>query len=668
PYIDKNIAATRQAYGLENTDITEYPAATTAKPSELTADAEVLPGIRLIDPTVIGPTFEQLQQVRGFYSFPTDLDVDRYKIKDKNNDTVIAVREVQVDRLPAGQRNWNNDHTVYTHGYGVVAANGNQRATDGTPVFTEKDLPPTGQLGDYEPRIYFGEQSPDYSIVGAPKGASPVELDTPEGKSGGDPTLNTYEGKGGVKVGSFFNRLLYATKFRDANILLSSRVNADSKILYDRSPRERVEKAAPWLTPDGDPYPAIVDGQVVWIVDGYTTSDNYPYSEKVGLDTSTRDTTTGRGTIAQQPSEKINYIRNSVKAVVNAYDGSVELYAWDESDPVLKTWMKAFPGTVKPKSDISPALMSHLRYPEDMFKVQRDLLAKYHVQDSGTWYQNSDLWRVPDDPTAVSSGGDSSTHISQPPFYLSLRMPGQTEPQFSLTSVYVPNGERENLTAFMAVDSEATSPDYGKFRILRLPGNLQIPGPGQVYNKFQTDESIRQALLPINQPNSGARAEYGNLLTLPLGGGLLYVQPVYSSRTSGPGSYPVLRYVLVSFGDGVAYGSTLQEALTKVFKTSVDTGENPPGTTTPPPNQQSPTVKQALADAQAAYAAAQDALKKGDLAGYQQNVDKMKAALDRAVAAGATVTPTPKPSGSPSTPAAPPASTTPSSPPSSPTG
>jgi uncharacterized membrane protein (UPF0182 family) len=670
PYITKNIEATRQAYGLEGTEVINYNAKTTATPSELLQDTEVLPGIRLIDPSVVGPTFEQLQQVRGFYSFPTDLDVDRYKVGTKTNDTVIAVREVQIDRLPAGQRNWNNDHTVYTHGYGVVAANGNQRAADGTPVWTEKDLPPTGDLGDYEPRIYFGEQSPEYSIVGGPNGGQPVELDTPEGKSGGDPTLNTYQGKGGVPVGSFFNRLLYATKFRDANILLSSRVNTDSKILYDRSPRERVEKAAPWLTPDGDPYPAIVDGQVVWIVDGYTTSSNYPYSEKVALDDSTRDTTTGRGTIAQQPSEQINYIRNSVKAVVNAYDGSVQLYAWDENDPVLKTWMKAFPDTVKPRADISPQLMSHLRYPEDMFKVQRDLLAKYHVTDSTTWYQNSDLWRVPADPTAVSSAGDSSTQSNQPPFYLSLRMPDQTEPKFSLTSVYVPNAERENLTAFMAVDSEATSPDYGKFRILRLPGNVQIPGPGQVFNKFQTDDGIRTALLPINQPTSGARAQFGNLLTLPLGGGLLYVQPVYSVRTSGPGSYPVLRYVLVSFGDRVAFGATLQEALTKVFNTSVDTGEEPGGVKTPPATSQNQTVKQALAEADAAYTAAQDALKKGDLAGYQENVNKMKAALDKAAAASNAVPPTTTPTPAPTTnPSSPPASTTPpSSPPSSPTG
>ncbi len=667
-YITKNIEATRQAYGLEKTKVINYDAETTAKPAQLSADAELLPGIRLIDPSVVGPTFEQLQQVRGFYSFPTDLDVDRYKIDGTVRDTVIAVREVQVDRLPAGQRNWNNDHTVYTHGYGVVAANGNQKENDGSPVWSSKDLPPTGDLGKYEPRIYFGEQSPDYSIVGAPKGGQAVELDTPEGKNGGDPTLNTYAGKGGVPLGSFFNKLLYATKFRDANILLSSRVNSDSKILYDRNPRERVEKAAPWLTPDGDPYPAVVDGQVVWIVDGYTTSANYPYSQKVALDDTTRDTTTGRGSIAQQPSEEINYIRNSVKAVVNAYDGSVSLYAWDENDPLLKTWMKAFPGTVKPRSEISPELMSHLRYPEDIFKVQRDLLAKYHVQDSTTWYQNSDLWRVPADPTAGASTADSSVQ-KQPPFYLSLRMPDQTDPKFSLTSVYVPNAERENLTAFMAVDSEASSPDYGQFRILRLPGNVQIPGPGQVANKFQTDETIRTVLLPLNQPSSGARAQFGNLLTLPLGEGLLYVQPVYSVRTSGPGSYPVLRYVLVGFGDRVAYGASLADALGKVFNTDVETEENPnkPPTQTPPANQ---TIKQALAEAQTAYDNAQLALKRGDLAGYQSQVNKMKAALDRAVAAGNQTTPTttpnptttPSPTGTPTTP------TVPASPPTSPTG
>ena len=642
-YIEKNIAATRQAYSLEKTKVTPYSAKTTATAGQLKGDAELLPGIRLLDPSVVAPTFEQLQQVRGFYSFPAVLDVDRYKIKNDVRDTVIAVREVQVDRLPANQRNWNNDHAVYTHGFGVLAANGNQYDSFGAPVWSSSGLPPTGELGTYEPRIYFGEQSPDYSIVGAAKGSAPVEYDTPEGEKGGDPNLSTYGGDGGVKVGSFFRKLLFATKFRDANIMLSGRVNQDSQILFDRSPRERVEKAAPWLTVDGNPYPAVVDGRIKWIVDGYTTTSHYPYSERVSLEESTRDTTTGRGQIAQQASEEINYIRNSVKAVVDAYDGSVDLYQWDVNDPLLKTWMKAFPGSVKPRADISPGLMAHLRYPEDMFKVQRDLVAKYHVTDPTTWYQNSELWRVPADPTVPSSA--DSPGRKQPPFYLSLRMPDQTEPRFSLTSVFVPNGERENLTAFMAVDGEASSPDYGQIRVLQLVGAQQIPGPSQVENKFQTDDSIRTALLPLNQPTSGTRAQFGNLLTLPLGGGLLYVEPVYTVRTSGTGSYPLLRYVLVGFGDKVAYGANLQEALDKVFSgdSGADTGENTKPTKRTEPNQ---TVKQALAEAQQAFVQADAALKKGDLAAYQAAMQKAKAAVDRAATANTTqptTTPTPTP-------------------------
>jgi uncharacterized protein len=662
PYIEKNIASTRQAYGLENAKITDYRATTNTSPNQLSQESAVLPGIRLMDPSVVGPAFEQLQQVRGFYAFPSVLDVDRYKIKNEMRDTVIAVREVQVDRLPAGQRNWNNDHTVYTHGFGVVAANGNE-SVGGSPVWSSKEIPPTGELGTYEPRIYFGEQSPDYSVVGAPEGSAPVELDTPEGKSGGSPNLSTYQGGGGVEVGGFFHRLLFATKFRDANILLSGRVNSDSKILFDRTPRERVEKAAPWLTVDGDPYPAVVDGRVKWIVDGYTTTSHYPYSQRVSLDESTRDTTTGRGQIAQQASEDINYIRNSVKAVVDAYDGSVDLYEWDKTDPLLKTWMKAFPGSVKPREDISPGLMAHLRYPEDMFKVQRDLLAKYHVQDPQTWYQNSDLWRVPADPT-VGAASDAVAR-KQPPFYLSLRMPDQTAPNFSLTSVYVPNAERENLTGFLAVDAEASSKDYGQIRILRLPGNLQIPGPSQVANKFQTDDSIRAVLLPLNQPNSGARAQFGNLLTLPLGGGLLYVQPVYSVKTGGAGSYPLLRYVLVGFGDNVAWGQTLQEGLDKVFKgqSGAKTGEDPNDNkpNNPPANQ---TVQQALKEAQDAFTRADAALRKGDLATYQSEIAKAKAAIDRATQASSQPTPTPTPTPA-QTPSAP---TTPGGTPSSPTG
>jgi len=644
PYITKNIAATRQAYGLEKVKVENYAATSTTSANQLAKDAEVLPGIRLIDPSVVGPTWEQLQQVRGFYAFPAVLDVDRYKIGKDLRDTVIGVREVQLSGLPQGQRNWNNEHTVYTHGFGVVSADGNKRNADGEPVWSSQDIPPKGDLGNYEPRIYFGEQSPEFSIVGGNAG-SPVELDTPEGSASDSPRMFNYAGKGGVPVGNFFNQLLYATKFRDANVLLSGRVTDTSKILYDRHPRDRVEKAAPWLTVDGDPYPAVVDGRVVWILDGYTTSANYPYSQKVSLEDSTSDALTPRGAVAAQASEDINYIRNSVKAVVDAYDGTVDLYGWDESDPLLKTWMKAFPGSVKPRSEISPGLMSHLRYPEDMFKVQRDLLAKYHVTNPGTWYSNSDLWRVPVDPT---QGGTGENARKQPPFYLSLRMPDQTESTFSLTSVYVPN-QRDNLASFLAVDAEASSKDYGQFRILRLPDTNQIDGPGQVANQFQTNETIRAALLPFTQQTSGARAEFGNLLTLPIGGGLLYVQPVYSTRAAASGAYPVLRFVLVGFGDKVAFGNTLQEALDKVF--AGDSGaetEEKPGDQTPPTQGTNQTLKQALAEANAAFLEADAALKSGNLAGYQAAMNKARAAMQRAVAA-ANATPTPTATPNPTT-------------------
>lgn len=660
PYITKNITATRQAYGIENVKVDNYAATTTTSPNQLAKDAEVLPGIRLIDPSVVGPAFEQLQQVRGFYAFPPVLDVDRYKIGNDIRDTVIGVREVQISGLPQGQRNWNNDHTVYTHGFGVVAADGNKRDAEGEPVWSSQDIPPKGQLGTYEPRIYFGEQSPDYSIVGGNK-AAPVELDTPEGSATDQPKMFNYEGKGGVPVGSFFNQLLFATKFRDLNVMLSGRVTDSSKILFDRHPRDRVEKAAPWLTVDGDPYPAVVDGRVVWILDGYTTSANYPYSQKVSLEDSTDDALTDRGAVAVQASEDINYIRNSVKAVVDAYDGSVDLYGWDESDPLLKTWAKAFPGTVKPRSEISPGLMAHLRYPEDMFKVQRDLLAKYHVTNPGTWYSNSDLWRVPVDPTQGSAAENAR---KQPPFYLSLRMPDQTVPRFSLTSVYVPN-QRDNLASFLAVDAEASSEDYGQFRILRLPDTNQIDGPGQVANQFQTNEQIRQALLPYTGPTSGARAEYGNLLTLPVGGGLLYVQPVYSSRAAASGSYPVLRFVLVGFGNKVAFGTTLQEALDKVF--SGDAGVDDPSDPKPKPNPEDQTVKAALAEAQAAFVEADAALKKGDLAGYQAAIRKAQAAIARATSVNNATPPptqgTPNPTATPTG-----GGTTPTTPPSTPPG
>ncbi len=630
-YIQRNIDATREAFGVADAEVQTYEAKTDVTEGQLANDAETLPGVRLIDPAIVGETFEQLQQVRGFYTFETPLDVDRYKVGNETRDAVVSVREVNLDGVPADQRNWNNDHTVYTHGHGIVAAYGNRRTSEGSPEWLQGGIPSQGELGKYEARIYFGEMSPPYSIVGAPRDTEPVELDVPGG-TGDAQTTNTYQGAGGVPVGSFVNRLLYATKYQDFNILLNqSRINPASKILYDRHPRERVQKVAPWLDLDSDPYPAVVDGRVKWIIDGYTMSDNYPMSQRQLLDDATSTSLTPQPAIVGQPSERLNYVRNSVKATVDAYDGSVSLYAWDESDPILKTWMKAFPDTVKSKSEMPRALLDHVRYPEDLMKIQREVLGQYHVTKAGPFYQGTERWRVPADPTRENS-------TKQPAYYLSVRMPGEQDPEFSLTSTYI-YFNRENLAAFVAVNADARSPDYGKIRVLQLADKTQIDGPSQIANKLDSDTTVADAMLPLTRGES--RAVKGNLLTLPVGGGLLYVQPVYVQR-AGDASYPLLRLVLASFGGRTGVGSTLREALDEVFQgdAGADTGEGGTGTQPPPPGGPPPqappisgAVAKALEDANAAFAKADEALKEGDLQGYADAVAEAKAAVAAAEAA-----------------------------------
>jgi len=662
PYIAKNIAATRSAYDIAGTKVTPYDATQTLSKSQLLADAQSIPGIRLLDPSLADDAFTQLQQVKAYYSVAPVLDVDRYMIDGRERDIVIAAREMDLSGLPDGQRNWANEHTVYTHGYGVIAAYGNQRdtnnnlviANEGKPVWAETDIPPQGDLTNmfpphgYQPRIYFGEESPDYSIVGKAAGGPDVELDTPEGQ-GSRPSLNTYQGKAGVPIGGLFHQLLYAIKFSDPTIALSSRVNANSQILYDRQPRVRVQKVAPWLTVDSDAYPAVVGGHVVWILDGYTTTDKYPNSEKRSLSEMTSDSLNPSTSYATLPSDQINYMRNSVKAVVDAYTGKVTLYAWDK-DPILDAWMQAFPGLVKPQASIPTDLKQHMRYPEDLFKVQREILGAYHVQDPKTFYEGSDKWVVPQDPENHAR--------NQPPYRLSVKTPsGGANPVFSLTSVFVPN-KRQNLSAFISVDADASGSDYGTIRILRLPSNTQIPGPSQIANNFGQDEEIQGKLVAFTKANS--RAIYGNLLTLPVGDGLLYVQPIYAQRVSGEGRYPALRYVLVSFGDAVGIGTTLDGALNDVLGITSPTPPTTGGTggTGSGGGGTVPTgVRALLQQATEKFAEAQRRLKAGDLTGYAQATKQAQALVERALAE--TDKANPKPSPSPSAKPSPSASASP---------
>jgi hypothetical protein len=571
-----------------------------------------------MDPNVLSATFRQLQQLKPYYAFPDSLDVDRYKVNGVSRDTIVAVRELSIEGNPS--RNWINDHLVYTHGFGFVAAFGNSRDADGKPTFAVGDLPSTKGLGEFQPRIYFGENTPDYSIIGGVKTDTPVEFDYPDDSSANGQRNYTYTGKGGVPVGSVFNKLLFAIKYQEQRILLSSLINKDSKIIFERNPRDRVAKVAPWLTLDGDPYPAIVDGRIQWIVDAYTTSSSYPYSQTTGLSTATSDALTANSTsVTAQANRNVNYIRNSVKATVDAYDGTVTLYQWDEKDPVLATWMKAFPGSVTPKSKMSAGLLEHVRYPADLFRVQRDVLSSYHVKTAGAFYGGQDFWRVPRDPSTF--GGNAA---AQPPYYLTLQMPGAETPAFSLTTPFVPRGGRENLSAFAVANSDA-GPNYGKITVLQLPRSTNVAGPSQVASNFEAKPEVANSLSLLRQ--GGSDVVLGSLLTLPVGNGLLYVQPVYVRATSNAAAYPLLQKVLVSFGDQIGFDDTLKGALDQVFGGNSGTQS---GGGDVDSGGSSSDASSAIASAIAAYKDGLAALAKGDFAAYDRAQKRLKSALDAA--------------------------------------
>ncbi|WP_330447016.1 UPF0182 family protein [Kocuria rhizophila] len=654
-FIQRNITMTRQAYGLDDTQVTPYDATTETEKGALRQDTETTSNIRLLDPNVVSSAFAQLQQFRPYYQFPEMLNVDRYDIDGQSQDTVIATRELNPDQI----QGWYNQSVVYTHGYGVVAAYGSRVQSDGKPQFMQAGIPSKGEISDdYEPRIYFGEKSPNYSIVGGAAEDAPLELDRPQTNEGdAEDAKTTFTGNGGPNVGNWFNKLAYSIKFQSTDMLLSDAVRPESQILYDRNPRERVEKVAPYLTVDGKPYPAIVDNKVVWIVDAYTTAASYPYSSPSVLQDATKDTQTAQGTTAALPNERVNYIRNSVKATVNAYDGSVELYAWDDQDPVLKSWQNVFPSTVKPYSEMSADLMAHVRYPEDMFKVQRELLNRYHVTDANSFYANDDVWSVPNDPT------QQNRNVSQPPYYLSMRMPGEKEANFSLTSSFIPqqneSGNTRNVMyGYLSANADAgtgkdgvKSENYGKLRLLELPRSSVVPGPGQAQNLFNSDTDVSQELNLLRQ--GASEVINGNLLTLPAGGGMLYVQPVYV-QSSGDAAYPTLRRVLVGFGEKVGFAPTLDGALDEVFGgnsgAKTDTGAgvsekaaeaaqggkgkdstpSPSPSGTPAPRSSS--LQEALDTANKAMQDSDKAMKDGDWTKYGEAQDRLKRAIDDAMA------------------------------------
>jgi uncharacterized membrane protein (UPF0182 family) len=616
PYIQRNIDATRAAYDVSDVDVIAYPGTAQLTPASVRANQDTIQNIRLWRPEVLLNSYTNLQRIKQYYKF-LDVDVDRYDFASGRRQVMLAAREISPNDVSTEAKTWLNTHLFYTHGYGVVASRVDRITGQGTPDFILQNIPPQVSDGGpsiKEPQIYYGENEEFPFVV---VNSNQKELDYPTGDQGYKDTH--YSGTGGIKIGNFLRRAAFAWRFRDVNLLISGAISNDSKIMFRRLIADRVQRVAPFLKLDGDPYIAVADGKLVWIQDAYTTTNAYPYSQRTDYGNVSGGTVTGGG----------NYIRNSVKFVVDARNGTVDGYVWDDKDPILQAWMKVFPHIFKQKSEMSPAVLAHVRYPEGLFKIQSWVYANYHQKDADTFYQKEDAWLVGNDPT-YSLNFSASANPPVDPYYVLMALPGEKTPSFVLVRPFTPGGAgRQNMTAYMVARCD---PDkYGQLLAYSFPRSDSIYGPELAQGAINQDPDVSSQVTLWNQEHS--KVIYGNLLIVPLANSLLYVQPLY---LQGSGSQiPQLKRVVVLSGADVEMGTSLEDALAKLFGQS---------TSTTTPSAPADSVKQAIADALAADQAAQACLKAGDFACYGRNQAKERTALNRAAQlSGAQTSPSPSP-------------------------
>jgi uncharacterized membrane protein (UPF0182 family) len=622
-YIDRNITATRHAFGLDTVSLSATSVEPDVTSAQVAANSPTISNIRLWDPGILRVTYDNLQRIQPYYEF-SDVDVDRYQIAGSRRVVMLSAREVRQTQIPAGGGTWQNTHLFYTHGYGAVASLVNTVTTEGQPVFVLKDIPPTAASGiplssDTGAQVYYSEKTDvPYVVVDSTQ----AELNYPD-PSGAGAVTTAYQGSGGISIGSFFRQLLFAYRYRDINLLISKLIDKDSRILIYRDIGTRIAKAAPFLRFDKDPYAAIVDGRLVFVLDAYTTSDVYPYSQRLDLAKATASAS-GPDLVGE-----INYIRNSVKAVVDAYDGSVTLYVVDPTDPIIQVWMKVFPDLFN-TGPVPEALLEHFRYPEDLLLTQASQYANYHVTDAETFYNKGRFWAVPRDPTIEGTP-------ALRPYYVLLKLPGDEEEQFVLFMPFTPF-QRPNMVAYMVGQSDPGQ--YGKLKAFEFTSEEPVDGPEQVFARINQDPTFSQQRALLGQ--LGSTVAFGNLLVVPVENSFLYVLPVYviSSQQS---AIPELKRVLVVHGGTVSLGNTLGEALAASF------GQPPPsggGGGQPPTGD----VAQLLAEAQQHFELADQLLTKGDLAGYQREINAGIALIEQANAiSNPTATPTPTPTPTPTT-------------------
>ncbi len=523
PYIIDNIKFTKEAYGLADLKEVAFPANYNLSFEDIVENSKTIDNIRLWDWRPLRTTYEQKQEIRTYYDF-NDVDVDRYDINGSYTQVMLSARELNSKLLT--ETSWVNTNLAFTHGYGVSMSPVRDVAKEGLPLMYVEDIPPKSPFFNIsEPGIYYGELTNEYAIIKT----TTKEFDYPNGTEN---VFGTYEGKGGVELSSIFKRIIIAANFGSINILVSNSIKSDSRILFYRNIKERVSIIAPFLIYDSDPYVVLSDGRIYWMIDAYTVTDRYPYSE---------------------PYSRINYIRNSVKVVIDAYDGSVDFYVFDENDPIIQTYSNVFKDLFKPSTDMPEDLRSHVRYPEDLFSIQALKYAVYHMNDPGVFYNKEDVWQVPKEKYEDQT-------IKMEPYYLITKLPGEEKEEFIILLPFTPKG-KPNMIAWMAARSD--SPYYGEKIVYNFQKGELIYGPIQIEGRIDQNPDISELFTLWGQ--GGSKVIRGNLIVIPIENSLLYVEPIYIRATEAEGSIPELKRVIVAFGDRLAMEDTLDDALAAVF-------------------------------------------------------------------------------------------------------
>ena len=611
PYVENHIDYTRLAYGLDSIEEKSFAASPDLSQNDISNNKQTVDNIRLWDPTVLAETYSQLQEIRAYYALQ-EVDVDRYRINGELTQVMVAARELDQTNLPAV--GWVNERLQYTHGFGVVFSPANNVASQGQPDFYVKGVPATTTVAELEveqPRIYFGESadSVEYVVVNSLQD----EVDYPLSTEGQSVAYTNYSGDGGVGIGSFFRRLGFALRYSELNLLISNQLSDDSKLIMERNIVSRVKKAAPFLYTDNDPYLALIDGNLFWIIDMYTVSDKYPYAQPAD----TRRINENSGLPVN-----FNYLRNSVKAVVNAYDGTMNFYVVDENDPIMTAYNDIFPDLFSPKSEMSSELLDHIRYPEDLFTIQSDMYRDYHMTDPRVFYADEDPWVIPSDssttPRVATLRGEFTEIGFKPmlPYYLLMSLPGETDLSYLIFQPFNPEN-RPNMQSFLVADADPEN--YGQLIDFRLPKGEFVDGPSQVATRINQDPDISQIFTLLDQ--QGSSVIKGNLFVVPINQSILYYQPIYLQGEQNP--LPEFKFVVVVFQDRIIMRETLSEALASIFGNELisDVVEESEG--------ESPL--DLLAKATTAFEQAQEQLQKGNLGKYQELIDQAQQYVDLAI-------------------------------------